>query len=82
MTSAYVHIDLGEVDVVDLIEELESRKGFEESTFSRLAAGDLIKRLKTLGCPQSIIEQLEEWDRLPVVGPRELREWKVFCEVS
>lgn len=79
MVSALVSIDLSNVDATDLIEELESRKGFEEYNFSHLGVGALIKRLETLGCSQSIIGQLEEWDSLPVVGIRELQQWKVLC---
>ena len=79
MVSALVSIDLGKVDASDLIKELESRKGFEEYNFSHLAVSPLIKRLKTLGCPQSIIAQLEEWERVPVVCIRDLQQWRVFC---
>lgn len=79
MVSAVVSIDLGNLHISDLIKELESRKGCEEYDFSHLEVGALIMRLETLGCPQSIIGQLEEWDSLPIVGIRELQQWKVFC---
>lgn len=76
-----VDVDLNQIDTGDLIEELRSRRAFHKEDIKHLDPWALIDQLKELGCPESIIGQLEEWDRLPVVGARELQQWKILCGV-
>lgn len=79
---ALVSIDLSQIPLSDLIEELKSRKAFEREEAVYLDAASLIDVLEDIGCPKSIISQLEEWNAQPVVDIRKLQRWKETCGVA
>lgn len=81
MIDALVNIDLDQIPTRDLIEELKSRRAFEKNEVVNMDSYELIEQLESLGCPQRIINQLEEWDREPVADVRKLREWEKSCGV-
>lgn len=45
--------------------------------------GELIRgilySLRMLGCPSIIINQLEEWQKEPVINIQKLQQWVEFC---
>lgn len=79
---ALVSIELNQIPTSDLIEELKSRKAFEREEAIYLDAASLIDVLENIGCPQSIIRQLEEWNAQPVADIRKLQRWRETCGVS
>ena len=73
--NAIISIELGQIDTGDLIDELEHRKVPITSIITDMRVGGIIAKLNTHGCPQSIIEQLETWNRQPIADALKLKEW-------
>jgi len=77
---AYTEIDMSYIDTCDLIDELNTRKA-PVALYSNLQVDAIIGRLQQLGCPEHIIEQLQEWARQPVANSLKLQQWKQLCGV-
>lgn len=78
-TDVTVDVDLGDFSNSELLEELQDRasKGIKVSI-----AGEIITVLERLGCPRSIIDDLNEWDSAPIADKRRLIEWQLSCQAT
>jgi len=74
-------VNLCDLDTEDLLDELKARNALPNED-ELAVVNKLIKRLRDLGCPQEIINQLEEWEREPIVDLFKLKVWKEACGVS
>lgn len=79
---ALVYIELSQIPISDLIEELKSRKAFEKEEAIYLDVSSLIDVLEDMGCPKSIIVQLEGWNTQPVADIKKLAQWKELCGIE
>lgn len=68
-----------ELNTADLIHELAQRR-YEE--IIQCPTDRLIVALEHLGCPQTIISQLKDWDKEPIVTESKLKQWLLMCGVA
>lgn len=67
---------LSEYSSAELLEELEGRT---DADWQAMGALELINALERMGCPESILTQLEHWDREPIVDKDTLTAWLALC---
>ena len=79
MASVCVDIDLEDVRTSDLIDELHRRRKLDKNDLMDMSPEGLIDMLEHLGCPQSLIKEIEAWARQPVPNIHKLMAWKEAC---
>ena len=82
MASVCVDVDISEFNTGELIDELRRRHCLTRDDLIDLSPKQLIRMLEEFSCPQSIIKQLDEWERQPVITIQKLMLWKESCGVS
>jgi hypothetical protein len=82
MANICVEVDIGEFTTGELINELRHRHTLKRDDLVDLSPKAIIGMLEEFGCPQSIIKQLEEWERQPITDIRKLVAWKELCGVT
>lgn len=80
---AWVEINLTDIDTTDLVDELKRRRNSKETDYlDDMTLAAAIRRLKALNCPETIIEQLEDWQRQPLSNLSTLQQWREACQVT
>lgn len=59
-----------------LIKELQERSDW---AYEDVPIFDLIEALHRFGCPDNLIEQLEEWAKIPIANKDKLEKWAALA---
>jgi chorismate mutase len=78
--SVEAEVDLGEFSDGELLEELKERGKWHNGTV--ITVKTAIGELRDAGLPRDILEQLEDWERQPIIDSLRLKNWLELCGVS
>ncbi len=70
-----LNVDFDNISDQELIDELVSRATYNK----KLRLDKVLTVLTQLGCPQELLDPIEEWNKIKVVNDIDLRNWKEAC---
>jgi len=79
MSQVCIDINLEDIRTVELIGALRHRHKLQKDDLINLSPCAIIDLLEEFDCPQSIIKELKEWAKQPVVTIHKLIAWKEAC---
>lgn len=69
--SVDVEVNLSDIDISDLIDELKERGAGDEIPLRKI-----ITTLKERGCPEDLVNLLDEWASQPLLDNKKMEEWR------